>query len=124
MGWLVYLRFDNCDIHHIQAKNEFEVREIIESAQSKGLKEFKTFHGGRASIKLKHVIQSKPWECQDNHNHNNHNSEHVKNLVFEKTRRLHLLEIQQAKLGVNVDPAIEIEIKDIKSEINKLLDSV
>src|SRR6266540_322599 len=46
--------------------------------------------------------------------------EAVKNLIQNKKQRLYLLQLQQARKGINTDPDILIEIDDITKEIRKL----
>jgi hypothetical protein len=44
-------------------------------------------------------------------------SDHCRTLIKEHKRRLHVLELQQAKHGSRVDPGVETEIEDIKRDI-------
>lgn len=46
--------------------------------------------------------------------------EWVEELIFEHSRRLHKLEVQQARYGISADPHILIEIEDIETEIATL----
>lgn len=45
---------------------------------------------------------------------------HSRELVKAKSRRLSVLELQQAKQGINTAPAIILEIQDLKGELDEL----
>lgn len=119
MPWLVYLKFNNNKVSHINASHKNDVLRIVETAKVNGLSEYIAFYSGRSitSKMGENYFPETSITSQDNQD-----SEHIKNLVFEKTRRLRLLEIQQAKHGIKVDPVVVIEINDLKEEIKDLLD--
>jgi len=47
-------------------------------------------------------------------------ADHVRDLIMTHGRRLLLLELAQAATGLHTDPAIIIEIQDIRTEIERL----
>jgi hypothetical protein len=47
-------------------------------------------------------------------------AKHIRNLVKQKTRRLHALQEQEALYGISTPPEIRIQIEDLEAEIVEL----
>lgn len=48
----------------------------------------------------------------------------LRDLLMENQKRLQALEMRKARSGHNVDPAVTIEIEDLKQEIQDLIDAI
>jgi hypothetical protein len=47
-------------------------------------------------------------------------TEHLKQLLIQKTRVLHELEMQAAMLGISTPPHVKLQIEDLETEIEQL----